>query len=58
MSPVPLPLASHPATPAKTKSAWTQGSFAFCVGGCFDHKYPWVLIDVNVNGGWNAYAGG
>lgn len=41
-----------------SRSAWTQGSFAFCVGGCFDHKYPWVLIDVNVNGGWNAYAGG
>jgi hypothetical protein len=41
-----------------SRSAWTQGSFSFCVGGCYDHKYPWVLIDVNVNGGWNAYTGG
>jgi hypothetical protein len=43
---------------SSSRSAWTQGSFSFCVGSCYDHKYPWVLIDVNYNGGWNAYAGG
>lgn len=41
-----------------SRSAWTQGSFSFCVGACYDHKYPWVLIDVNLYGGWNAYTGG
>ena len=43
---------------SSSRSAWTQGSFSFCVGSCYDHKYPWVLIDVNSSGGWNAYAGG
>ena len=43
---------------SSSRSAWTQGSFSFCVGSCYDHKYPWVLIDVNSQGGWNAYAGG
>ncbi len=41
-----------------SRSAWTQGSFSFCLGGCYDHKYPWVLIDVNHNGGWSANTGG
>lgn len=24
--------------------AFTQGSFALCLGGCIDHKYPWVQM--------------
>jgi hypothetical protein len=40
------------------KSAWTQGSFSFCLGTCYDHKYPWVTINVNADGGWSYGTGG
>lgn len=41
-----------------SRSAWTQGSFAFCLGTCYDRKYPWVTITVNLNGGWDYNTGG
>jgi hypothetical protein len=40
------------------KTAFTQGQFHACVFGFCDYKTPWVLIDVNVNGGWSANTGG
>lgn len=41
-----------------SRSAWTQGSFAYCLAICYDHKYPWVTISVNADGDWNYGTGG
>jgi hypothetical protein len=40
------------------KTAFTQGQFHACYVGFCDYKVPWVLIDVNVHGGWSADTGG
>lgn len=39
------------------KTAWTQGSFAFCLSSCL-YRYPWVTIRVSVDGDWTANYGG
>jgi len=41
-----------------SRTAWTQGAFSFCLAACYDHKYPWVNIYVNVDLGWDANTGG
>ncbi len=41
-----------------SRSAWTQGSFSFCIGACYEHKYPWVMISVNADLDWNVNTGG
>lgn len=40
------------------RSAWTQGSFAFCLASTCVYRYPWVTIRVSVDGTWTANYGG